>query len=70
MKFSQFLLPEGIPPTLVGNEVVVTVGAKCVVVRQGVVGPPQSCGHIVGQDHVNGVVTSSQQQEDNSTQGG
>ena len=62
--------PEGIPPTLVGDEVVVTGGAKCVVVSQGVVGPPESRGHIVGEDHINGVVTSSQQQEDNSTEGG
>ena len=62
--------PEGIPPTLVGDEVVVTGGAKCVVVSQSVVGPPQACGHIVGEDHINGVVTSGQQQEDNSTEGG
>lgn len=37
---------------------------------QGVVGPPQASGHVVGEDHVDGVVTSGQEKEDNSAQGG
>lgn len=36
------------------------------VVGEGVVYPPDSGGHEVGQEHINGVVTPAQEQEDHS----
>ena len=50
--------PEGVPPALVGDEVVVPGGAEGVVVGEGVVAPPEPGSDVVGEDHVNGVVTS------------
>ena len=58
------------PPAFVGDEVVVPSGAESVVVGDCVVAPPESGGDVVGEDHVNGVVTSGQQQEDHSAEGG
>lgn len=37
------------------------------VVCEGVVDPPDPRGHVVGEDAVHAVVTSSNQQENNST---
>ena len=59
-------LPEGVPPALVGEQVVVPGGAQGGVVGQGVVNPPDPGGHEVSQDDVNGVVTPSKEEEDDT----
>ena len=60
--------PESIPPALIGHHVVLAPGSEVFVVRQSVVAPPYSRGHVVSQDHINGVVTPGQEQEHHSTQ--
>ena len=60
------VLPEGVPPALVGEQVVIPGGAQGGVVGQGVVNPPDPGGHEVSQDDVNGVVTPSQEEEDDT----
>ena len=46
----------------------VAAGAEAGVVRQGVVDPPDARGHEVGEDHVDGVVTAGDQEEDDPAQ--
>ena len=55
------------PPTLVGQKVVVPWCAEGGVVGQGVVNPPDTRGHKVGEDHINGVVTPPQEEKDDTT---
>ena len=61
--------PEGIPPALVGDEVVFSPRAEAAGVGEGVVDPPQPRGQEVGQQDVYGVVTAAYQQEDRAAHG-
>lgn len=54
------------PPTFVGEQVVVPGGAEGGVVGQGVIYPPDPGRHKVRQDDINGVVTPPQEEEDNA----
>ena len=61
--------PEGIPPALVGDEVVFSPRAEAAGVGEGVVDPPQPRGQEISQQNIYGVVTAAYQQEDRAAHG-
>lgn len=61
---------EDMPPAHVVQKVVLAPGLELLVVCQGVVQPPDTGGHVVGQEHVYRVVAPRQQQEDHPAEGG
>ena len=62
--------PEGIPPALVGEEIMFSRRPHALVVCESVVDPPDTSGHVVRNDTVHAVVTTPNQQEDHSTHRG
>jgi len=55
------------PPAEIGEEVVGTGFLQAVVVRQRVVHPPETRGDIVGQQHVNCIMTPCKKEEYDTT---
>merc|ERR1719295_2242094 len=55
------------PPAEVGEEIVRTSFLKAVVVRQRVIHPPEARGDIVGQQHINCIMTPCKKEEYDAT---